>query len=189
MSAVIDNSADFIPASYRELLLGCGNRKGKRVWLEKGNPEWVNVTTLDVDPAVSPDVLFDLNKLGAEKLPFDDNTFDEIHAYDVLEHIGTQGDWKAFFDQFYEFWRVLKPDGLMFACVPHWESSWAWADPGHTRVMPPEMLCFLDQKQYEAQVGKTPMTDYRFYWKGDFQTATVGEQIPEVLTFVLIARK
>ena len=41
-------------------------------------------------------------------------------------------------------------------------------DPGHTRVMGPEMLIYLDQRQYD-QVGKSPMTDYRFCYSADFE--------------------
>jgi hypothetical protein len=85
--------------------------------------------------------------------------------------------------------RVLKPGGLFFACVPHWESSWAWGDPGHTRVIPRDSLLFLSQAAYEGQVGSTPMTDYRPWYKADFETAGVNEDNPDVLQFVLRAIK
>jgi SAM-dependent methyltransferase len=102
-------------------------------------------------------------------LPFDDDTFDECHAYEVLEHIGQQGDWRFFFAQFSDFWRILKPDGLLAGTSPHWSSSWAWGDPGHTRIFGPEQITYLRQSSYSEQVGCTDITDYRFVYKADFE--------------------
>jgi SAM-dependent methyltransferase len=102
-------------------------------------------------------------------LPFDDNEFDEVHAYSVLEHCGTQGDFRFFFAQFEDFWRILKPNGLFIGIVPAWNGEWAWADPGHRRVITRESLIFLDQREYK-QVGKTAMCDYRWCYKGDFRS-------------------
>jgi hypothetical protein len=48
-----------------------------------------------------------------------------------------------------------------------WNCAWAWSDPGHTRIISRECLTFLCQPFY-AQVGKTPMTDYRFCYRADF---------------------
>lgn len=149
----------------KELLIGCGHSRKKYVTGTWTTPDWSRLTTLDVDPAVGPDVVHDLNVLP---YPFADNEFDEIHAYEVLEHCGRQGDWRFFFAQFYEFWRMLKPNGFLVATVPMWDSPWAWGDPGHTRVIPKEALIFLDQREY-VQVGKSSMTDYRGAWKGNFQ--------------------
>lgn len=152
-------------AGYRELLLGCGNRATKQIKFQFVPKEWQNVTRLDIDPHCKPDVLHDLNVLP---LPFEDNTFNEIHAVDILEHTGQQGDWKFFFAQFSEFWRILKPGGYLIATSPAPGSAWAWGDPGHTRIMSREAFTFLCQPQYTAQVGKTPMTDYRHVYKADF---------------------
>lgn len=127
--------------------------------------EWENLTTLDFDPYCQADILADLTELP---LPCEDNEFDEIHAYEVLEHTGRQGDWKFFFDQFSEFWRILKPNGYLFATVPHWLGIWAWGDPGHTRIINEGTLVFLSQKEYEKQVGNTNLTDYRHYYHADF---------------------
>jgi SAM-dependent methyltransferase len=149
----------------RELLIGCGNNRDKKVHGTWTTPEWSELTTLDIDAGVNPDVVHDLNQLP---YPFEDNQFDEIHAYEVLEHCGQQGDWRFFFAQFSEFWRILKPDGLFVATVPMWDSPWAWGDPGHTRVITRGSLIFLDQREY-LQVGTSAMTDYRSVWKGDFQ--------------------
>ncbi len=159
------------PAEYRELILGSGNRQIKTVRFEQIPAEFQNVTTVDIDPDSKPDVVWDLNKVP---LPFEDNSFDELHAYDVLEHTGTQGDWRFFFAQFEDFWRVLKPGGYLCAACPMWDSPWAWGDPGHSRLLSKYTLMFLDQGAY-AQVGRTPMTDYRHVYKGNFETMAITE--------------
>lgn len=149
----------------KELLIGCGQRIKKLMFLPDYK-EWSDVTTLDINPEHNPNLVYDLNDLP---YPFEDNTFDEIHAYDVLEHIGKQGDYKFFFNQWSEFWRILKPDGHFFGKCPSYMSRWAWGDPSHTRVIQPESFVFLKQTEYTKQVGKSPMTDFRYIYKADFE--------------------
>lgn len=158
-------NAQLKPAERRELLIGCGNSRKKNVTGSWTDPDWNNLTTLDIDPSCNPDVVHDLDVLP---YPFEDNSFDEIHAYEVLEHCGKQGDWKFFFGQFHELWRMLKPNGLLVATCPMHDSPWAWGDPGHTRVITKQSLIFLDQREY-SQIGATAMTDYRPWWKGNLQ--------------------
>ena len=156
----------------KELILGAGSTKIKRMTLNNLSSEYENPVTVDINKDHNPDVLWDLNKLP---LPFEDNEFDEIHAYDVLEHLGHQGDYESFFNFFNDLWRILKPNGKLFALVPHWNSLWAWGDPGHVRVINGGTLSFLDREQYEIQVGKSAMTDYRFIYKGNFKLASFKE--------------
>ena len=167
-----------------ELLVGCGNTRKKVITFQEIPAEFQDLTTLDMDPGCKPDVVHDLNVLP---YPFADNQFDEIHAYECLEHCGRQGDWKYFFDQFYEFWRILKPNGYLIATVPMWDSPWAWSDPQHCRVISKYSLIFLHHAQYQ-QVGNTAMTDYRKWWKGDFETIA-AEETEHRLAFVLKALK
>lgn len=149
-----------------ELLIGCGNSRDKRMSRHTGPLVWSNLTTLDFSPDAKPDVVHDLEVLP---YPFEDNSFDEIHAYEVLEHTGQQGDWKFFFAQFGEFYRILKPNGCMFITIPTWNSMWAWGDPSHKRVLSLASFTFLVQEEYTKQVGNTSMSDYRETWKGDFR--------------------
>ena len=170
-----------------ELLIGAGTNHDKRVTLpgegiEKG---WTDLTTLDMDETLQPDVVWNLEDLP---YPFEDNLFDEIHAYEVLEHTGAQGDFRFFFKQFTEFWRILKPGGHFCATVPMWNSPWAWADPGHRRIISADTLVFLSQDEYKVQVGKTAMADYRYWWKGDFKLIAKSEE-QGVLGFVIQAIK
>ena len=168
--------------SYRELLLGAGTRRNKPFYLPS-HEGWHDLTTIDIDPDHKPDVVWDLNQ---RPLPFDDDSFDEIHAYEVLEHIGTQGDWRGFFEEFSEYARILKTGGHLFATVPWWQDAWAWGDPGHTRVIQPQTLGFLSQSFYE-QVGTTPASDYRFVWKHDFSIIRADRDEPG--THLLFALK
>jgi len=149
----------------KELLIGCGSQKVKVLSLN-GKNVFENVTTLDVNPDHKPDVVHNLKK---HPLPFFDNEFDEIHAYEVLEHLAQQGDFKFFFSEFSEYWRILKPGGRFFASVPSPESQWVWGDPSHSRIIHPNNLSYLCQSTYEAQVGKTQISDFRNIYKADFK--------------------
>lgn len=172
----------------RYLLLGAGNQRHK-VLQAPSSPEkdfsGGELITLDIDPTTKADVIHDLNVLP---LPFADNEFDEIHAYEVMEHCGKQGDWQFFFAQFSEIYRILKPGGLFCVTVPAWDSMWAWSDPGHTRIISEGNLIFLCQMEYGKQIGRTSMTDYRAVYRGDFDIKASGTE-RDTFAFVIEAVK
>jgi len=177
---IIDNTVDFksTPVKGTELLLGSGRDTTKQMALYGKPQEWQDVITLDMTSENEPDVVWNLEDMP---LPFEDESFDEIHAYEVLEHIGKQGDWKFFFKQFDEFSRILRPGGHVFATTPMWDSIWAWSDPGHTRVISQGNLLFLDRDRYNRAAV---MTDYRPYFKCDFEIIHAKE-FDERFTFIL----
>jgi len=172
-------------SDYRELLIGCGSRRERLFGVPGATTGWRNLTTLDYNPAHTPDVVWNLMSLP---LPFESDTFDEIHAYEVLEHTGAQGDYVWFFRQWSEFWRILKPGGYFAATVPHKDSVWAWGDPSHTRVVQKEHLIFLSQQFYKDDVGVTAASDFRHIYKADFRITLVQEQ-KDTLAFMLKAVK
>lgn len=178
-------------SEYRELLLGCGHARDKRLGLPGDKMEWRGLFTVDCNPRCKPDVVCDLNLLPwqgiavgknpsfySEGYRFLNSVFDEVHAYEVLEHLGSQGDAESFFAHFSEIWRILKPGGHLFATVPSRFSPWLWGDPSHRRAILPESLVFLDQTQYILQLDgerKTPMSDFRHLYKADFDVVVSSD--------------
>ena len=154
------------------LLLGAGHNRTKKVWLVDA-PEWSKpLVTLDMGSECGADVVWDLEH---RPLPFKDEEFDELAAYDVIEHIGKQGDWRGWFDEFSEYWRILKPGGVFGIIVPIGDD--AFADPGHTRFIQKNHFGFLNQNFYKANIAAGhPVTDYRWYWKKNFNIAYMEEQ-------------
>ena len=181
---MIDNSCEVVktPIKGDELLLGAGNNKDKQI-TPPDYPEWTDMVSIDIDPDSKPDVLWDLMHMP---YPFEDETFREVHAYDVLEHLGQQGDYKQFFALFEELHRILRPGGLVVAATPMWDSVWAWGDPGHTRIINEGTITFLDQDNYSNDngVGKSAMTDYRHCYKADFAIEH-SQEVNGRLCFVL----
>ena len=169
----------------KELLIGCGSSWDKRLKCD-ADEKWVNLTTLDYNEDHKPDVVWDL--MHPDVLPINwVNEFDEIHAYEVLEHLGQQGDYKLFFKQFTAFHRALKPNGHLCVTCPSRNSVWALGDPSHTRVLQKEMLMFLDQDSY-SQVGTTSMSDFRNIYKANFKPMYVVED-DDKFEFILKAIK
>lgn len=197
---------------FRELLIGCGHSRVKKMPSLDGNPEWRNLITLDQNSSCDPDIIADLDVAGVwdislqhryrntalRELPwftmadcFANDVFDEVHAYEVLEHLGSQGDAHAFFDTFSEIWRILRPGGCLYATVPSRYSEWLWGDPSHRRAILPCSLVFLDQSEYIKQLDgprKTAMSDFRSIYTADFQTRRSIDN-RETFQFVLEAVK
>lgn len=152
------------------LLLGAGNDRRKKVYVPPVTADWNGeLVTLDMNPNCGADVVWDLDWITQNQmsLPFKDEEFDELAAYDVLEHIGRQGNWRGFFDEFSEYWRILKPEGTFGIIVPIGDD--ALADPGHTRFFSATQFGFLSQDFYEGNLGAgAAVTDYRWYWKHNF---------------------
>lgn len=170
--------------NYTELLIGCGSSIAKKVFVS-GHEAFNKVTRLDINPDHHPDVVWDLR---VHPLPFEDNSFNEIHAYEVLEHLAQQGDYKFFFAEFSEYWRILKDKGLFFLTVPERNSVWAWGDPSHTRIIQPENFVYLNQDEYTRQVGVTAISDFRYLYKADFKSVFM-EVKDGILSAVLKAYK
>jgi SAM-dependent methyltransferase len=176
---------------YRELLIGCGHTRDKRLdprdFQRKTHPAPIDLRVwrgkldaLDYMIECRPDLVCNLQRVpwSASRVVSDEyfdlpealpeSYYDEVHAYEVLEHLGQQGDFRSFFDTFAEAWRILKPGGYLCATVPSRYSEWLWGDPGHTRAILPTHLVFLRQPTYDEQRGKTSMSDYRREYRADF---------------------
>lgn len=165
-----------------DILLGCGHSRERKI--SPTRTGWIDLVTLDINQDCKPDVEWDLDCVP---LPFKDNSAEEIHAYQVLEHCGRQGDYKHFFAQFQDFWRILKNNGLLCVTVPMPNTIWTWGDPGHTREINNGTIAFLDQDNYTS-CGKTAMTDYRFCYKGHLKVIVSLVQ-DDIYYFVLKAIK
>ncbi|HAH53914.1 MAG TPA: class I SAM-dependent methyltransferase [Flavobacterium sp.] len=78
--------------------------------------------------------------LTLEKIPFEDNFFDSISAYDFLEHIPRLicNEGKVVFpfvDLMTEIFRVLKPEGQFYAITPVFPKESVFVDPTHVNFI------------------------------------------------------
>jgi SAM-dependent methyltransferase len=93
------------------LSVGCGRREADS-----------NVIRLDISAKVEPDVVWDLNEFP---YPFEPSFFSVIECFDVIEHVA---DIPKVIEEFY---RILKPDGLLKITTPHFSSVNSFIDPTH----------------------------------------------------------
>jgi SAM-dependent methyltransferase len=94
----------------RVLDVGCGRVKAPGSIGVDWNPD-----------ATAADVLCDLNR----PLPFGDDTFDEVRAVHIIEHLDQVIDTMA------ELHRVTRPGGSIYLVTPHYSDFASWCDPTH----------------------------------------------------------
>jgi SAM-dependent methyltransferase len=94
----------------RILDVGCGRNK---------RPGAIGV---DRNPRTRADVLCDLDHFP---YPFRDNSFDELHAVHVIEHVADV------VKSMEEFYRLVRPGGRIFLATPHYTDFSSFCDPTH----------------------------------------------------------
>ncbi len=106
-------------AGKKLLDAGCGTGHFSKVAMEKG----AVVTSMDIGERLLEKVAEKCNServLGSVlDMPFDDNYFDLVISSEVIEH--TKAPYKAL----REFYRVLKPNGILALTVPN--HFWKWS--------------------------------------------------------------
>lgn len=131
------------------LNLGCGYDH---------KPGYVNI---DNRAEVGPDLIFD----ALDIFPFDDNSVDEIRAYDFLEHIPIGQTIKVIT----EIWRVLKPGGLFESFTPSTDGRGAFQDPTH--------VSFWNRNSWLYYSDPGCRTLYGI--KADFEIESIADTLPD----------
>jgi hypothetical protein len=119
--------------------------------------EMKNIFGLDIRDLESKDgTVFKKADLNYDKIPFSDNFFDSISAFDYLEHIprilsGKTNETRfPFIEVMNEVWRTLVDGGRFYALTPCYPSLQAFQDPTHVNIITPSThlyfcgLKFLD---------------------------------------------
>jgi ubiquinone/menaquinone biosynthesis C-methylase UbiE len=112
----------------------------KRLDIGCGNNKMPGATYIDIDPDVHPDIVHDLNKFP---YPIADNSFDEIYAKHIIEHLNDPVGFMK------EMARVLKPGGTIFVETPHFSSRVAYSEPQHK--------LFFSYFMFNSLINKLPL--------------------------------
>ena len=120
----------------RHLDLGCGvsprNPYGRR-----------ELCGVDIRPLQStPQAEFRCANVVLDPIPYPDNSFGSVSAYDFIEHVPRLlttpdggGTWFPFINLMNEIWRVLAPGGLFYAVTPCYPGAEAFTDPTHVNII------------------------------------------------------
>ena len=123
---------------------------------------------VDIRANCGADVVWNLEKTP---WPWDDESVDSIHAYDIIEHV------EDFFKFTDEAWRVLRKDGKMMIRTNYVKYSQSFTDPSHKRFCTIETFDFLDPS---TNFGK----NYDWYTDKKFKILNKKEFGCDLLFFI-----
>jgi SAM-dependent methyltransferase len=86
--------------------------------------------------------------LNIQPIPYPDNYFDYVTAYDFLEHVPRiiylDGKLRnPFIELMNEIWRVLKPGGIFKAHTPHYPHPEVFQDPTHVNFITTSTIVYF----------------------------------------------
>ncbi|MGF1644542.1 MAG: methyltransferase domain-containing protein [Thiotrichales bacterium] len=164
------------PSPTRHLDLGCGRRP--RNPYRRDEVYGVDLRNDLEVPGVSR---IAAANLSLEPIPFDDNLFDSVSAYDFFEHVprvsldhGSGSNFFPFILLMNEIWRVLKPGGLLYAVTPAYPHEKAFRDPTHVNILSKKSHRYFTTPRLEARmygfIGEFELVrQTRVYVRGDYE--------------------
>jgi SAM-dependent methyltransferase len=117
-----------------------------KVNLGSGYKRIEGFVNVDDDPLVNPEYVVNLEK---GKLPFDDNTVEEVVAHHILEHIG-----EGFIPLMQEIYRVCKNGAIIDIVAPHHFHEVYVSDPTHKRPITVDGMMLLGKKFNREHIEK-----------------------------------
>jgi len=127
------NIVKTLPKNAKVLDVGCG----KGTYLKEIHKIRPDLKLYGIDIGEVKEFLpkyIDFTKCSGDNLPFEDETFDFVFCFHVLEHVLNPHDFMM------EFNRVLKKDGYVYIEMPYYKTAYIpdgdmnfWSDPTHIR--------------------------------------------------------
>ena len=116
--------------------------------------------------------------LTVEPIPFEDNAFDFITAFDIIEHIPkvlyAPNRRFPFIELMNEVWRTLKPNGYFLSHTPVYPYSAIFGDPTHVSVVTHETFTgYFDDVRRNAEM---------YGFKGSFKVVSQHLIIPHMVS-------
>jgi len=119
----------------KHLDLGCGPRPKNTYGFEE-------LYGVDIRAGIEPDFKVVVANLACEPIPFPDNHFDAVSAYDFFEHVprvaidySSNSSRFPFVELMSDIWRVLRPGGFLYSMTPAFPSEKAFRDPTHVNII------------------------------------------------------
>jgi predicted SAM-dependent methyltransferase len=158
-----------------KLNMGCGFNKLDGYW------------NVDVEKKCNPDEVINLEETP---WPYDDNFFEQIHANNILEHLGHTP--QIFTNVMKEMYRVSQHGAIWNIQVPHHRCDLYWDDYTHVRVLTPKTFKMFDQvlnfQSIERKLSDSTfgiyhgidleVTDVQYnlvgYWREQLQNGMIG---------------
>lgn len=130
--------------SYFQQAEGVNKRHGRVLHIGAGLHKIAGAKTLDVNPLLEPDVVWDLN---VSPYPFADSVFDTVVCEHVLEHL------QHVIGVMEELHRVTRPGGRVVVRVPYFSSLNYMTDPTHVHSFSSRTFNYLCIGEPESRYG------------------------------------
>lgn len=123
--------------------------------------------------------------LAVDPIPFPDEFFDSVTAYDFIEHIPrviyTPQRRNSFVELMNEIYRVLKSEGLFFSFTPAYPHTEAFKDPTHVNI--------ITEETFPEYFGKGKNWASMYGFNGAFLVLEQKWQGPHLATLLQKAEK
>lgn len=117
-----------------------------KVNLGAGYKRFAGFVNVDDDILTNPEYVVDLEH---DKLPFEDNSVEEMICHHILEHIG-----EGYIPLLQEIYRVCTNGAIIDICVPHHTHEVFLNDPTHKRPITVEGMRLFSKKYNTENIRK-----------------------------------